>query len=117
IPFGIATNILSFVVATLLFALMFKQIPDARVQWRDVWMGAIIASVLFAIGKSLIGLYLGWSGIDSTFGAAGSLVMLLIWVYYSAQVFFFGAEFTQVYAEHVKAKSARASQTTEGAVH
>lgn len=102
IPFDFATAVLSFVVATLLFALMFKQIPAARVLWRDVWMGAVITSVLFAIGKAVIGLYLGWIGIDSTFGAAGSLVMLLIWVYYSAHVFFFGAEFTHVCSIHRK---------------
>lgn len=100
--FEIATHALSFVVATLLFTLMFKQIPGARIHWKDVWMGGLITSALFTIGKSIIGLYLGWVGIDSTFGAAGSLVMLLIWFYYSAQVFFFGAEFTHVYSMHRK---------------
>ena len=116
IRFGITTNVLPFVVATLVFALMFKNIPDTRVHWRDVWMGAVITSGLFTIGKSLIGLYLGWSGIDSTFGAAGSAVVFLIWVYYSAQVFFFGAEFTHVYSRHSKTRlESRAPGVTEEA--
>jgi membrane protein len=89
---------LSFGVITLLFALMFKFLPDAKIAWSDVWIGALLTALLFTIGKSLIGLYLGNSGVGSTYGAAGSFVVLLLWVNYSAQILFFGAEFTQVYA-------------------
>lgn len=96
-------NTLNFLVSlgitTLLFALVFKFVPDAKIAWKDVWAGAAITSLLFTVGKSLIGLYLGNAGIGSTYGAAGSLVVLLLWVYYSAQILFFGAEFTQVYAD------------------
>lgn len=82
-----------------LFALMFKYLPDAKIAWNDVIIGAILTSLLFNIGKLLIGIYLGNSQIGTTYGVAGSLVILLIWVYYSAQIFFIGAEFTQVYAK------------------
>ena len=81
----------------MLFMLIFRVLPDVKVQWRDVWIGALITAVLFSIGKLLIGLYLGRSGIASTYGAVGSLVVLLLWIYYSAQILLFGAEFTQVY--------------------
>jgi membrane protein len=90
--------ILSFGVIMLLFALMFKFLPDARIAWRDVWLGAAVTSVLFNLGKFGIGYYLGRSEISNAFGGAGSLAILLIWIYYSAQILFFGAEFTQVYA-------------------
>ena len=89
---------LSFVVITVLFALMFKYLPDAKINWRDVWIGAAITALLFTLGKQLIGLYLGNASVTSSYGAAGSLVVLLLWVYYSAQIFLLGAEFTQVYA-------------------
>jgi membrane protein len=85
-------------VITVLFALIYKVLPDVHIEWRDVWVGAAITAIMFTIGKSLIGLYLGRSGISSVFGAAGSLIVLLIWVYYSAQIVLFGAEVTQVYA-------------------
>ena len=88
----------SFVVITLLFAVMYKVLPDAKIAWRDVWIGAAVTALLFTIGKYLIGVYLGRSSTTSTFGAFGSLVVILLWVYYSAQILFFGAEFTQVYA-------------------
>lgn len=88
----------SFGVITFLFAIIFKVLPDAEVQWSDVWIGAATTSLLFGLGKWGIGLYLGNSSIGSTYGAAGSFVVLLIWIYYSAQILFFGAEFTQVYA-------------------
>src|SRR5262249_51415293 len=84
---------------TLLFAMIYKILPDAEVAWGDVWVGAAVTALLFTIGKFLIGLYLGSSGIGSTYGAAGSLAVFLVWVYYSAQILFFGAEFTQVYAQ------------------
>ena len=89
----------SFVVITLLFALIYKFLPDVEIGWNDVWIGAAITSLLFSIGKFLIGLYLGRGSVGSAYGAAGSLVVILIWVYYSAQILFFGAEFTQVYAD------------------
>jgi membrane protein len=90
--------ILSFAVVTGLFAAIYKILPDATIEWSDVWVGAVVTALLFAIGKLLIGLYLGYAGVGSTFGAAGSLLVFLVWVYYSAQILFFGAEFTQVYA-------------------
>ena len=94
----VANFVLGFLVITVLFALIYKILPRVRIAWRDVWIGAAVTSVLFAIGKFAIGLYLGKSGIASGFGAAGSIVLLLVWVYYSAQIFLLGAEFTWVYA-------------------
>jgi len=91
--------LISFGVVTLLFAMMFKILPDVKVKWQDVWIGAGFTSLLFSIGKTLIGLYLGNSGVLSTYGAAGSLIVILLWVFYSAQILLFGAEFTQVYAQ------------------
>lgn len=88
----------SFVVATVLFAAIFRLLPDLKVAWRDVWFGAAFTSLLFVLGKWGLGLYLGKAAVGSAYGAAGSLVILLIWVYWSAQILFFGAEFTQVYA-------------------
>lgn len=88
----------SFLIITALFALIFKLLPDTEIEWRDVWAGALFTSALFAAGKWAIGLYLGRSGLASTFGAAGSVVVLVVWVYYAAQIFFFGAEMTQAYA-------------------
>lgn len=94
INFGI-----SFGVTTVLFALIFKVLPDAYVRWRDVWVGAAVTALLFSLGRFLIGLYLGRASVSSAYGAAGSLVVVLLWVYYSAQILFLGAEFTQVYAK------------------
>jgi len=88
----------SFAVVTALFAVIFKMLPNARIAWRDVMMGAIITALLFAVGKRLIGIYLGNSAVASSYGAAGSVVALMLWVYYSAQIFFFGAELTRQYA-------------------
>ena len=90
--------LVSFGFVTLLFALIYKYVPDVEIQWRDVWVGAALTSILFTVGKYLIGLYIGTSGISSTFGAAGSLITILVWVYYSSLIFFLGAEFTRVYA-------------------
>jgi membrane protein len=90
--------LLSLAVITGLFALIFKVLPDAHIAWRDVWVGAVMTAVLFTLGKFAIGLYLGKSEAASAYGAAGSFVIVLIWVYYSAQILLFGAEFTQVYA-------------------
>lgn len=88
----------SFVLVAALFALIYKVMPRAHVQWKDVWIGAVFTALLFSLGKSLIGLYVSRSGVVSGFGAAGSLVVVLLWVYYSAQIFLIGAEFTWVYA-------------------
>lgn len=87
----------SFLLVAALFALIYKTMPRVRIQWRDVWTGALLTSLLFGLGKFLIGLYVGRSGVISGFGAAGSLVIVLLWVYYSAQIFLIGAEFTWVY--------------------
>jgi len=102
----IVNFLVSIGVVTLLFGMIFKVLPDARIAWRDVWVGALLTAVLFSIGKSLLGLYLGKSSVASVYGAAGSLVVILMWVYYSAQILLFGAEFTRLYAikcgSHVK---------------
>jgi membrane protein len=103
LPFGdifwqVLNFVFSFGVLTLLFAFIFKFLPEVKIEWSDVWIGALVTALLFTIGKYLIGLYLGYSSITSTYRAVGSLVVILLWVYYSAQIFFFGAEFTQVYA-------------------
>jgi membrane protein len=90
----------SLVVLTLLFAVLFKYLPDVKIGWRDVMLGAFVTAVLFTLGKFAIGLYLGYSSMASSYGVAGSFVVLLVWVYYSAQIFFFGAELTQVYANN-----------------
>jgi membrane protein len=91
--------IVSFGLLTLLFALLYKVLPDVQLHWSDVWVGAAVTAVLFSIGNYLIGLYLGYSSAASAYGAAGSLVVILLWVFYSSQVLLFGAEFTQVYAD------------------
>lgn len=98
--FGQVINfVVSFGVTTLLFALIYKVLPDVRIPWSDLWVGAAVTSLLFSIGRYLIGLYLGNSGVGSTYGAAGSIIVVLFWVYYSAQIILLGAEFTQVYAK------------------
>ena len=94
----IVNFVLSFAIITLLFAAIYKVLPDVTVAWSDVWIGSAVTALLFTVGKLLIGLYLGHASVGSTFGAAGSLLVFLVWVYYSAQILFFGAEFTQVYA-------------------
>jgi membrane protein len=88
----------SLAMVTVLFALIFKYVPDVQIEWGDVWLGAAVTALLFTIGKSLLALYLGKASIASSYGAAGSLVVLVVWVYYSAQILFLGAEFTQVHA-------------------
>lgn len=104
------TFIISFLISMLLFAMIFKLMPRARIAWRDVWIGAAVTALLFEIGKLLIGLYLGKTGIASAFGAAGSLVVLLVWVYFSAQIFLLGAEFTWVYAHEYGSKKTQNAQ-------
>jgi membrane protein len=90
--------VVSIIVISFLFAAVFKILPDAKIKWSDVWVGALATALLFSIGKYLIGLYLGQSSAASLYGAAGSLVLILLWVYYSSLIVFFGAEFTQIYA-------------------
>ena len=108
----ISGSLISFVAVTFVFAMMFKWLPDVRVDWRDVWLGATITAALFELGKLLIGIYIGRQAFDSTYGAAASLVVLLIWIYYSAQILLFGAEFTHVYASrHRHAKAAELPTT------
>lgn len=92
------SQLINFALVTFLFAAMFRFLPDAKTAWKDVWVGAAITAILFTIGKFFISLYLGNSATVSAFGAAGSLILLFLWVYYSAQIFFLGAEFTHVYA-------------------
>ncbi|MEZ5707564.1 MAG: YihY/virulence factor BrkB family protein [Burkholderiaceae bacterium] len=96
-----------FLITSTIFAMIYKLMPRAHVQWKDVWVGALVTSALFSVGKFLIGLYLGASGVASAYGAAGSLAVVLIWVYYSAQVFLMGAEFTWVYARARGSRSRR----------
>jgi len=88
----------SLLVLTFVFALFFKYVPDAEISWRDVWLGGLLTAVLFTLGKTAIGVYLGRASVGSAYGAAGSMVVLLVWVYYSALILFFGAEFTQAWA-------------------
>jgi membrane protein len=103
-----ALNILlSYAIVTVMFAMIYKIMPRVRIAWRDVWIGAAITAALFTIGKYVIGLYIGKSGVTSTFGAAGSLVVILLWVYYSAQIFLLGAEFTWVYAHRFGSRRPR----------
>lgn len=101
---------ISFAITTLLFAMIYKYMPRARIAWRDVWVGAAVTALLFEIGKFLIGLYLGKTSVASGFGAAGSLVVLLVWVYFSAQTFLLGAEFTWVYSHEYGSKAAHTGQ-------
>lgn len=93
--------VLSLVLTTALFVLLYKLLPDVELSWRDVFVGAAVTALLFNVGKLIIGLYLGRATVGSYYGAAGSFVVLLVWVYYSALVFFFGAEFTHVYAQRL----------------
>lgn len=94
----LASFVFSLGVITLLFAMIYKFLPNARIAWRDVWVGAGVTAVLFTIGKTLIGIYLGNASIGSAYGAAGSLAIILVWVYYSTQILLLGAEFTEVYS-------------------
>ncbi|MGQ9368270.1 YihY/virulence factor BrkB family protein [Azospirillum sp. ST 5-10] len=97
----------SWIAFTLMFALIYRILPNARISWLDIWLGAAVTALLFLVGKLLIGLYLGTSGIASAYGAAGSFVLILIWVYYSSTIFLFGAEITRAYSEHAGSRSAR----------
>ena len=119
LPFGqwvvAAINaLISFGVLAVLFAAIYKLLPDRHLQWRDVLLGAALTALLFVAGKSLIGWYIGSSGIASTYGAAGSLIVLLLWVYYSVQIFLLGAEFTKVFANRHGSTQASPVRTTDG---
>lgn len=96
--------LLSFAMSTVLFAMIFKILPDAIVAWQDVWIGAAVSALLFTIGRHLISLYIGTSGVRSVYHAAGTLVLLLVWIYYSAQILLFGAEFAKAYSDRRRAK-------------
>ncbi len=95
----VADLVISLAIVTLLFALLYKYVPDIKIAWRDVWVGAAITALLFIIGKFLIGWYLGYSNMASSYGAAGSVIILMVWVYYSAQILLLGAAFTHAYAQ------------------
>ncbi|MEK6481630.1 YihY/virulence factor BrkB family protein [Catalinimonas sp. 4WD22] len=97
----VASSVTNIAIVTLVFALVFKLLPDARIRWKDVWVGSIVTTILFVIGKNLIGIYLSTSSFSSTYGAAGSLVIILLWIYYSAVIFLIGAEFTKAYSQRV----------------
>jgi len=111
-------HIVNFVVSvgviTVLFALIYRFLPRIAIGWGDVWMGALVTSLLFSFGKFLIGLYVGKSGVESSYGAAGALVVLLVWVYYSSQIFLLGAEFTKVYAQHHGSQKKSSQPATAG---
>ena len=92
-------HLIPLLVITALFGAAFRILPDAKTRWRDVWVGAFLTAILFTLGKYLFGLYLGKSAVGSTYGATGSFVLLLLWIYYSSQIFFFGAEFTKTWAD------------------
>jgi membrane protein len=92
--------LISYIGVAVLFGLILRFVPEAKVRWQNVWLGALMTAMFFTIGKTLIGLYLGKSSVGSTYGAAGSVIVVIVWVYYSAQIFFFGAEFTHAYTEH-----------------
>jgi membrane protein len=102
----VVNSLVSVLSLTLLFALIYKILPDVKIAWGDVWLGSAFTALLFTFGKYLISLYLGYASVTSAFGAAGSLVLILFWVYYSAQIFLFGAEFIRVYAEQRGARVA-----------
>ena len=103
--------VISFTLATLLIAMLFKYLPDAEIEWRDTWLGAVITAGLFIVGKQIIGLYLGQTTIASSFGAAASVVIFMIWVYYAALILLFGAEITQA----VSARRGAVAAPTENA--
>jgi membrane protein len=103
----VANVVISLVAIAALFGLIFKFVPDVKIDWQDVGVGALVTAVLFTIGRSLLAFYMATAGVGSTYGAAGSLVALVVWVYYSAQIFFFGAVFTRVYAEYYGSRMKR----------
>lgn len=122
LPFGkvilsVVNFIISFALVSVLFAAIYKILPDKPLQWRDVGVGAVATAFLFTVGKSLIGLYIGSSAVASTYGAAGALIVVLLWIYYSAVIFLLGAEFTKVYAASHGSAHGRAAAATAGTVN
>jgi len=118
--FGIALTIyllFDFAIVTLLFAMIFKFLPDAKIRWGDVWIGAAMTALFFGIGKWALGLYLGSGAAGSAYGAASSLITLLLWIYYSSQILLFGAEFTQVYADQLGHKVTPSAYAVPVEVH
>ncbi len=111
--FALVNWIVSLAIVALMFALMFKYLPDAPIEWRDVWTGALVTAVLFVVGQALIALYLGRAGVASAYGAAGSLLVLLLWVYYSSLILLLGAEFTSVYAERHGSRAGAAATAAQ----
>lgn len=111
---ALCNAVVAFALLTALFALIYKVMPRVRVQWRDVWTGALFTATLFSFGRYLIGLYIGRSGVVSGYGAAGSLVVILLWVYYSAQIFLMGAQFTWVYANSFGSRKPGAAPEVSG---
>ena len=112
LPFGkavlfVLNGLVSILLISFLFAAIYKVLPDRRIEWRDVAVGALVTAILFTIGKSLISWYLGSSAVSSSFGAAGGLIVLLLWVYYSAQIFLMGAEFTKFFLSDTAASKPR----------
>jgi membrane protein len=95
----IVSMLVSFAVVTVLFAMMFKWLPDVSVAWADVWLGALLTALFFELGKAAIGFYIGKQGLESTYGAAASIVVVLIWVYYTSQIILMGAEITHAYSK------------------
>ncbi len=118
----VMNSVVGLVLTTLVFAMIYKWMPRVKVQWHDVWLGAGVTALLFTIGKTLIGLYIGKTGLASGFGAAGSIIIVLVWVYYSSQIFLMGAEFTWVYAQtfgsmrHTRPGSAASELRSDGPV-
>ena len=111
--------LVSLSVISLLFAMMFKWLPDAEVNWYDVWLGAIITAVFFELGKAAIGFYIGKQGLESTYGAAASIIVVLIWVYYTSQIILMGAEVTRAFAKHrgsIKKRDADSLQNVAEAI-
>jgi membrane protein len=120
LPFGkvvlmILNGIVSFLLISVLFAAIYKVLPDRPIQWRDVIVGSVVTSLLFTGGKSLIGWYIGSSAVASTYGAAGALIVILLWVYYSAQIFLLGAEFTKAYSDLRTGKPKEAQKSSAAA--
>jgi uncharacterized BrkB/YihY/UPF0761 family membrane protein len=114
----IVSVLVSFAVVALLFAMTFKWMPDVMVGWRDVWLGAVLTAFFFEVGKAAIGVYIGKQGLESTYGAAASIVVVLIWVYYTSQIILMGAEITHAYAKHKGSiKQREPLDALEGASH
>ncbi|WP_218014227.1 YihY/virulence factor BrkB family protein [Rubellimicrobium roseum] len=111
---GLLNDIISLMVSVLLFAMIFKVLPAVPLSWKDVAIGALVTGLLFTVGKDMIGLYIGRSAIASSYGAAASLVTILLWVYYSSLILLFGAEFTKAYAESRGTRAPRASRSEDG---